>query len=394
MTDSGPADVLARCTGDPDRFAREVWGRRTQVHQSGWPATDLLSLTDVDQLVTSLAMRLPTFRLVKDGSPLPPSSYTVNGTIGGKPYSGVADPTRVLAAMDDGATLVLQGMQRYHPPLAAFCRDLELALGHRCQVNAYVTPPGARGLDVHRDPHDVFVLQAFGDKRWEVHPTPWQERHEPGAQVTEQILAPGDVQYLPKGTPHAAYAQRELSGHVTVGVLATTWGEVLTDAVRDLLADDPGADESLPAGWSDDEVAVAEGLAERLTALAQAVRGAPVHDLVRRRAEAFLTHRPAQLAGALLDRQRLADLDDGTRLVRRPGAPLAVVPDADEERVRVLLGDRELRVPAWLVPALDTIAGRTELYPADLADDLDAESRLVLCRRLVREGLLTVAERS
>ncbi|MGH3096145.1 MAG: cupin domain-containing protein [Streptosporangiales bacterium] len=394
MTDSGPARVLARCTGDPDRFAHEVWGRRTQVHQSGTPATDLLSLTDVDRLVTSSALRLPAFRLVKDGSPLPPSSYTTNETIGGRPYNGVAEPTRVLAAMDDGATLVLQGMQRYHPPLAAFCRDLELALGHRCQVNAYVTPPGARGLDVHRDPHDVFVLQAFGSKQWEVHPTPWQERREPGTQVAEQTLSPGDVQYLPKGTPHAAHTQRELSGHVTVGVLATTWSEALTGAVRDVLADEPEASESLPVGWQDDQPAVAGMLADRLTELAKALRDAPAEELVRKRAEAFLTHRPSLLAGALLDRQRLAELDDETRLVRRSGAPLAVAADADNERVRVLLGDRELRVPAWIRPALETIADRTELRPVDLAGDLDVESRVVLCSRLVREGLLTVAGRS
>lgn len=391
MTDSGPASVLARCIGDPDRFAHEVWGRRTQVHPSGSPATDLLSLADVDRLVTSSAMRLPALRLVKDGSPLPPSSYTTNGTIGGKPYNGVAEPTRVLAAMDDGATLVLQGMQRYHAPVTAFCRDLELALGHRCQVNAYITPPGARGLDVHRDPHDVFVLQAFGSKQWEVHATPWQERHEPGTQVAEQTLSPGDVQYLPKGTPHAAHTQRELSGHVTVGVLATTWSDVLTDAVRSVLGDE--LEESLPVGWQDEQPALAGALADRLGALAKAVRDAPAEDIVRHRAEAFLTHRPSLLAGALQDRQRLAELDDETRLVRRPGAPLRVVPDADEGRVRVLLGDREMRVPAWLRPALEQIADRTELRPADLAGDLDAESRLVLCRRLVREGLLTVAGR-
>lgn len=394
MTDSGPASVLARCVGDSDRFAREVWGRRSQVHQSGRPATDLLSLADVDRLVTSTALRSPAFRLVKDGSPLPPSAYTTTGTIGGKPYNGVAEPSRVLAAMDDGATLVLQGMQRYHPALAAFCRDLELALGHRCQVNAYVTPPGARGLDVHRDPHDVLVLQAFGSKQWEVHPTPWQERHEPGTQVGEQTLVPGDVQYLPKGTPHAAHTQQELSGHVTVGVLATTWNDVMTGAVRDVLGEDSLADEPLPAGWQDDQPAVAEMLADRLASLADAIRSAPGQDLVRKRAEAFLTHRPSLLSGALLDRQRLAELDDETRLVRRPGTPVAFAVDADDERVRVLLGDRELRVPAWLRPALEQVAGRTELCAADLAGDLDEESRLVLCRRLVREGLLTVAGRS
>ena len=60
------------------------------------------------------------------------------------------------------------------------------------------------------------------------------------------------------------------------------------------------------------------------------------------------------------------------------------------DRVEVLLGDRSVDVPGWLRPALEEIRARAELRPADLADHLDPQSRLVLCRRLVREGLLEV----
>jgi hypothetical protein len=54
----------------------------------------------------------------------------------------------------------------------------------------------------------------------------------------------------------------------------------------------------------------------------------------------------------------------------------------------VLLGDRFLDVPARLRPALEKIRSRDDVSPADLP--LDEQSRLVLCRRLVREGLLEV----
>lgn len=390
MSDQTPQDVLARLVGDPQRFADQVWGRRSQVHASGTPATDLLSLDDVDALVTSSALRIPTFRLVRDGSPLPPAAYTTSGTIGGRRYDGVASPDKVLRAIDEGATLVLQGAHRYHPPLARLARDLEIALGHRCQVNAYVTPPGARGLQVHSDPHDVLVLQAFGTKAWEVHPTPWQARHEPDADVVEQLLAPGDVQYLPKGTPHAARSQQTLSGHVTVGVLGTTWREVLTAAVAELLGDE-GFDETVPAGWPADPARLAGPLAERLVELADGVRAVDPDAAVRRRADRFWTSRPPMLRGALTDRQHLADLDDDTRLVRRPGSVCLLAEAPAPDRLRLLLGDREVDVPAWLRPALELLATRTELTPADLAEHLDGESRLVLCRRLVREGLLQVA---
>lgn len=398
---AAPTRTLARCVGDVTAFATHVWGRRSQVHPSGVPADDLLSLDDVDALVTSSALRVPTFRLVKDGRPLPVASYTTDGTIGGRRYDGVAAPAKVLAAMDDGATLVLQGAHRYHPPLARLARDLEVALGHRCQVNAYVTPPGARGLEVHADPHDVLVLQAFGTKTWEVHPTPWQSRHEPDAGVVEQVLVPGDVQYLPAGTPHAARSQDVLSGHVTVGVLTTSWADVVQDVVRAVL-DDPTLDDGtltdgtgltgpLPVGWHEEPDRAADALADRLHRVADALRTHPAGPVLRQRAETFLRHRPALLAGALVDRTRLPGLDDATVLERRPGAVLRVVPGPDADRLRLLLGDRALDVPARLAPAVEVVARRDRLSPADLAGVLDAESRLVLCRRLVREGLLRVA---
>jgi len=60
------------------------------------------------------------------------------------------------------------------------------------------------------------------------------------------------------------------------------------------------------------------------------------------------------------------------------------------DRLRVLLGDRVLDMPTRLRPVLEEVRVRPELRPADLGGLLDATSRLVLCRRLVREGLLVV----
>ncbi len=54
----------------------------------------------------------------------------------------VGQSAEVLAAIDDGATLVLQGMHRFRRSLRELCRGLEDRLGCPCQVNAYFTPPG------------------------------------------------------------------------------------------------------------------------------------------------------------------------------------------------------------------------------------------------------------
>jgi hypothetical protein len=54
------------------------------------------------------------------------------------------------------------------------------------------------------------------------------------------------------------------------------------------------------------------------------------------------------------------------------------------------LADRTLDLPATTRPALDAVLGTEELAVADLVG-LNASSRAVLARRLVREGLLVVS---
>ena len=71
---------------------------------------------------------------------------------------------------------------------------------------------------------------------------------------------------------------------------------------------------------------------------------------------------------------------------RRAGHPCVLI-DRDD-RLRILLGDRELDVPGWLRAALEHVRAADQFAPTDL--DLDPQSCLVLCRRLVREGLLEV----
>lgn len=385
--------ALERCVGDAQAFLTGAWARRSHLQQpSAGGATgfeDLLSLADVDRLVSSSALRVPLFRLVKDGGPLPVADYTRNSLIGGMRLDAVADPARVFAAFEDGATLVLQGLQRYWPPVAALCRDLERELGHPCQVNAYLTPPGARGLAVHSDPHDVFVLQAFGRKHWEVHPAPGED---PEAGVRDLVLEPGATLYLPTGTPHAARTQDVLSGHLTVGVLLTTWRRVVDEVVA-RLGEDGSLDERLPVGYPRDREGFAAAVAERLGELGRRMDKLDRGEVADAVVDAFLTTRPRPLLGGLVDRVVLRDLDDETPLRRRPGAEceLRARPDG---QLGVLLGDREVRVPAWLEPALGVVRGVAEgqeLRARDLAGHLDEQSRLVLVRRLVREGLLEVA---
>ena len=368
--------ALELLSGDAQTFLAKIWASRVHVHHTDPDRlVGQLSFDDVDHLLTGTAIRTPAVRIAKDGSVLPASAFTRHATLAGQALTGLVDPAKVFALFDDGATVVLQGLHRYWEPLGALVADLELALGHPCQANAYLTPPGSQGFAVHSDSHDVFVFQTHGSKVWEVHE---------GDQQQTVVLEPGVSMYLPTGTPHAARAQDTVSLHVTIGINQVVWKDVLDRALAGVL-DESGA-QHLPAGYLDDPALLADGLAERLETVAAALRGldpAAVADAEVRR---FLTGRTLWQRGGLRDRIAARDLTDTTPLRRRRGHPCVLRPEGD--RLRVLLGDRELLVPAHLEPALELVRSASALTPADL--DLDEQSRLVLCRRLVREGLLEV----
>jgi hypothetical protein len=381
---------LERCAGDPRSFLENDWGTRAAVRladPAGEGFQDLLSLDDVDRFLTTTALRLPFFRLVKAGERIPESSYTRSGRAGSRAVEGIADPARIAALFEDGATIVLQGLHRWSEPVTRFCRGLELALGHPCQVNAYITPAGAQGLDLHVDAHDVFVLQAFGRKRWELHAAPREERRDP----LDVEVAPGDTIYLPEGTPHAARAQDELSGHLTVGIHVTSWADVLRAVVA---RGSEGLGGSVPAGWLEDLEGFAEQLRERLSALASALGEVDVRAEARERRERFLSTRAQLARGSILERSSPVTVDDASVTRRRAGAVCELSVRAD--RLVVLLGDRRLEMPPWVESAMRQITQLEEgcdLVVRDLALHLPgAASRAVLVGRLVREGLLTIRD--
>jgi hypothetical protein len=335
-------------------------------------------------LVSSAGLRLPAFRLVKDGETLPPGRYTKTTRTGSNEASGVMDAKAVFDEFAGGATIVFQGMHRYWAPLADYCRRLEVALGHPVQANAYITPPGAQGFGAHEDEHDVFVLQSHGTKRWKVH-----ERHDlPPTRppLIDADIAAGDSLYIPEGFPHSASTQDKESVHVTIGILAVTWAAVLAEAVK-AIGSDPSLRSPLPLGFALEDGSFAREVGEHLEQISASIADIDPHELARRLRHKVLTSRQPVLRGQI---HRVLDLDqvsDETVVCRREGT-ICLIEMVDGE-LSVLLGDRELRMPAWAEPAMADLATGESIPVADLPG-LDAGGRLVLVRRLIREGLLEV----
>jgi hypothetical protein len=347
----------------------------------------LLSEADVEQIVCSGGLRHPGFRLVKAGEQLRASDYTSDVPWRPTGFTGMVDVERVAAEWERGATIVLQGLHLSRPAVGAFCRSLESALGHPVQANAYYTPRAAQGLPVHHDTHDVFVLQVAGEKRWLVYEPVLElplkdqkysaELGGPGPPVDDRVLRPGDMLYLPRGWLHEALTSDTDSLHLTIGVNVVTWLDALRAALEEL-----DGDVRFRRSWG------SGGGAEELVA-ALGERLAPELVAERARRKLVKTRRPVR-AGHLSQLRALDDLDVDTGLERNP-AVIADVVEVDGGVTLVFEG-REVTFPAHARDEVVAAAAAEGVFTAsELPGELDDESRLVLVRRLVREGFLRIS---
>ncbi|WP_235926379.1 cupin domain-containing protein [Actinokineospora pegani] len=395
--------ALRRCVAiDPDVFAGDFWGRAPLLSSAeALPKAfeDLLTLTDVDELLSRRGLRTPFLRVAKNGSVLSSAQFTAGGGVGAEIGDQVADD-KVARLFDEGSTLVLQGLHRLWPPIIDFCSALSADLGHPAQVNAYITPASSQGFSAHYDVHDVFVLQVAGEKRWMVHEPvhpdplrnqPWDQHaaavaaRASEAPLIDEVLRPGDALYLPRGYLHSARALGEVSAHLTVGVHVMTQ-YALAEALLTIAGSDADLRASLPLGVDvADPDALAPFVAAAAATLTRAVGSASPADVAGRvRDRVWKGTRPAPLA-PLAQVAAAQDLVIGARVRLRPGLRHRVTSAGD--RCVLDVPGNNLSLPASTTPALNALLTGATAVVGTLPG-LDDADQLVLVRRLLREGVL------
>ncbi|GAB1691328.1 hypothetical protein KRM28CT15_31310 [Krasilnikovia sp. M28-CT-15] len=411
MASGGTApSVLQRCVAvETAKFAAAYWGRSPLLSRAGELAgqygfAELLSPAAVDELLSRRGLRTPFLRVADQGTVLPAGRFTGGAGAGAEIGDQVHDD-KVLRLYAGGATLVLQGLHRIWPPLIDFADRLGVELRQPVQVNAYLTPPGHQGFATHYDTHDVFVLQVEGTKRWRVHEPvlpdplerqPWGGRADEVAATAEgpaaldTVLHPGDALYLPRGWLHSAAAQDGRSLHLTVGVRALTRYAIVEELLA-LAAGDRRLRAGLPFGTDvTDPDAVEPELTETVEALRDWLGSAEPAALAERlRSRAWPAARPAPIGPlAQLDFAERLGADD--RIAGRAGLRWRLSGDGGE-RVVLQLVDRVVRFPAYCAAAVRSALSGVPVRVGDLPGLDDDGDRLVLARRLLREGLAVPA---
>ena len=356
---------------------------------------DLLTLADIERVLSSRELRFPDVQLTRSGTPVPVEDYA--------DAASRILPRRLIARHRDGATVVLSRAHDLFPPLNDLVRELEGALGWRCQTNVYLSPPGNRGFGSHYDSHDVFILQVGGKKTFRFYSggpeLPFtDERYDPdatGERVPGEVieLAAGDTLYIPRGVLHDAVAYAGApSLHVTLGVFPVVLRDVLRELVQVAAEREPALRRSVPRGpWAGSEHDVG-ALVTRLRDALSGALGDMTHDgacgeaLTRLRDEVALDGAP-DCAGSL---SVTVDPAPDSRLVVRSGVRAAF--ERRGSAVRLRLPGEVIELDEPLATAVERLVhdghGRV-----DALAGLDDDGRLALARRLIEHGIVDVTDR-
>lgn len=247
-----------------DIFFAEYY-RRKPLHVRGgarrlsglmdWPALNRL-------LGLSAHWTRHTLHLVLDRHSVAPEDYCreVPGPAGAVAQ---ADPAKVQAWIDRGASIVLNSIDTLSPELQAVAAALEQALGGYVQANLYCSFAEHQALDSHFDTHDVFALHTEGEKVWRLyegrinaplnhpllkeHDAEFHRRHR-GNLAMEVKMMPGDLLYIPRGQYHDALAASTACIHLSFGMVSLRGLDLLHLLEKHCVADPLFRDDLPPPG--------------------------------------------------------------------------------------------------------------------------------------------------
>ncbi len=300
----------------------------------------------------------------------------------------------ILGDMREGGTIVLDQMHHREPKLGLLCRTLAPEFGHMFQTNLYLTPANGQGFSPHWDNHDVFILQVHGSKLWHIEksrrvfPARGQEMGDEGRELRGEIntftLEQGDLIYIPRGFVHSAECGAVPSLHITLGVTAFFFEEVLQAIIKAAVQRDERLRVALPLGFMQGPQA---GVVNRAMAtLLELSNERFISGVVEQFRDELVSKFHLDVAGLVTDffKPKALSLDD---VVGPRRGTVYRTKDIDDT-VRVNFGARSIVFQGFFREALHFALSRPSYAIRYLPGDLADEERIVFIERLLQEGLV------
>jgi len=313
-------------------------------------------------------------------------------------------PTRPVANPDEFRELIKSFHERDYtvripdviplsPRLQEVARALETVLHQPVQAAMFWSKAEAKAI-VHYDSRDNIAIQLEGRKRWFISTEPaglqngWKQVGELVPQLGPHRVVdvePGDLIYIPRGTPHTVESTSE-SLHLAILFVPTTVREAISAALDHLADFDRELREPAFASSADvDGAALRQRMIAGLTRLIDQCRSDDfIKSAMDLRSSRFVSDLPP-----LPKSQPSAPVTRDT-VVRH--SPLAI------SHLRTALGSLDFTVPGEHIaihPGVERelrFIGATETFrvgdiPGESSDDV----RVALVNRLIASGLLEVA---
>jgi len=299
-------------------------------------------------------------------------------------------------------TLLVQAVDQFVPEVAELLEEFKFLPKWRIDdvMVSFAVPGG--GVGPHFDNYDVFLLQGYGKRRWQVgqvcdSDSPMLQHADlkilaEFVKTEEWVLEPGDMLYLPPLLAHCGTAEDDCMTY-SVGFRAPSAAEVLThftDFLGQFLPDEERYSDA-DAQPTSDPTQIQRDALDRLKALL--TEHMSDERLLMTWFGQFMTEPkyPELIAGIEIDEEGfLGSLENGAILIRNPSARMAWSEVGDDlvlfasGQSRLL--SASLRELLKLVCAADAL--HIENLGAWLADD---EGRNLLVE-LVKQGSLEFAD--
>ncbi|MFE0654505.1 JmjC domain-containing protein [Streptomyces sp. NPDC059534] len=237
--------------GKKDLFYSRYFDREPHIFKAAIPGPldDIFSIADLDEALNFEALRSDYMILAKQGELIPSHRYSRTIQVRDTPqvtYHNCVDPEKVRRLFHDGATIFWTGVNHFNSTVRRISEIFAEELGVRVEGDIFLTPARTQGFVIHHDPFDTYIVQLSGTKNWKVWPTPEErpkqwvsyDQKDMPEPVIEESLQPGDVLYIPYGTPHGPVAEEDTSLHMTFSAPPVMWSDKLESLVNAILQGD------------------------------------------------------------------------------------------------------------------------------------------------------------
>jgi len=194
------------------------------------------------------------------------------------------------------------------------------------------------------------------------------------------------VLYCPRGVLHAARSTDEVSLHITLGLMGRTWADVMIEAISEACLASPAFRAHLPVGFAKPGFDARQADATFAALIETFARNARLAPILERFAESFVTSRRPAFQGCLQELDSAPQIAADSRLVARPH--LVHLLHEDGDRIVILFGSTQITLPSFTREAVESALSGEPFSVCDLPGRLDEAGKVVLARRLLKEGML------